>query len=398
MDFERVHTYFEQVLHTETIAGPRTRLIVFNGGPEFASYAQAASVRGFYQSSPDGDFIVLPSLKGDVMPVAAHEYAHLFFRRTGRRYPLWLSDGLAEYFSTVTPQRDGLRIGAPPPERARALGFGVRLMPLERLFAVTRDSIEYTAPKSASLFYAQSWALAHLLVTDPRYRDLAPAFFARLARDEPAGLAFTTVYRANIDELGRDLTRYTLRGNYRTTTMQVDALPAILSATPRASTSFEAGVVLASLLGANPARESQAQAAFDALEQENRVDVQLLEAIALFDVRRQNLTAARPYLDRAIAAHSQLGRIFVYAAESRRLSASATGDPDPDDERLLATALALAPDDVEVHLVAAQRRITERRPADALALLAPFTRVPVEYEKLVDDTRALAQRLIKTPR
>jgi hypothetical protein len=261
-DFDRIHRYFEQILHIPPITGPRTRLIIFNSRADFAPYASNAAVKAFYQSSVDGDFIVLPSLQGDSFRAIAHEYSHLVSRRTGRRYPLWLDDGLAEYFSTVTPQGAKLQVGAAPDERERALGFGVRLLPLERLFAVTRDSADYNTPSRAGMFYAQSWALTHMLLTDAQYRDRSAALLDRLAHGEPSALALTTVYGKPVEAIARDLTKYTLRGHYKTSAQAIDLPAAVATVQPRPATDFEAGVAVASLLAANESRRSEAATAF----------------------------------------------------------------------------------------------------------------------------------------
>lgn len=394
-DCDLVHSYYEQLLHTTTVPGPRTRVIVFGEHSDFAPYAPHAAVRAFYQSSLDGDFIALAWLGGDAFPALAHEYAHLFFRRSGSPYPLWLADGLAEYFSTLTPQNGRLKVGSAPPERAKALGFGVRLMPLERLFAITRESADYTVPSRTSLFFAQSWALAHLLVTDERYRDRSAAYFARLAANEPAALAFQNVYGRNLDELSKDLSRYALRGNYKTTTTELPVRSATAASTPRPATDLEAGVVLASMLGANTERQARARAAFAALERLDANDLRLIEAEAMFAVRNDQFDEARPYLDRAIAAQSNNARIYLYAAAARRATRSATEDGPTEEETLMAKALDLAPGDTEVRIAIARALVADRRGADALAMLAPLTRVALEYTRVLDDTRTAAQKLIR---
>lgn len=394
-DCDRVHAYYEQLLRTTTVPGPRTRVIVFSERDEFQPYATHAAVRAFYQSSLDGDFIALAWLGGDAFPALAHEYAHLFFRRSGHQYPLWLSDGLAEYLSTITPQNGKLKVGAPPTERAKALGFGVKLMPLERLFTVTRDSADYTVPGRAGLFYAQSWALTHLLVTDDRYREGSAAFFARLAADEPAALAFQNVYNKNVDELARDLSRYTLRAYYKATTTELPVTPATAAAVPRPATEFEAGVALASMLGANADRQSRARDAFAALEQLNANDLHLIEALALFAIRNDRFDDARPYLDRAISAQSENARIYLYAAVARRAARGGPDDGQAEEDALVAKALEMDPPDAEVRIVIARALVSERRGEDALAMLAPLTRVSIEYERLLNDTRTAARKLIR---
>lgn len=394
-DFDRVHRYFEQVLHIPPIAGPRTRLIVFNGRDEFAPYASNRTVRAFFQSGVDGDFIVLPSIGGDVFRAVSHEYAHLVSRRTGRHYPLWLDEGLAEYFSTVTSRGAKLQIGAPVQERTRSLGFGVRLMPLEQLFAITRDSADYTSPERSGLFYAQSWSLTHMLLTDDRYKDQSAALLATLAHSEPSAPTLTTIYGKPIDEISKDLRKYALRGNYRTSLIDVELSAGTATSVIRPATDFEAGVVLATLIAANQNRRAEAQTAFDALERQNPNDLTLVESLALFAVRAARIDQARRYLDRAIELKSTNARIYSHAAEWHDRS-STTTEPNVEADALFAKALTLAPSDPEVRIQIAQSLVRQRRGADAIAMLDTIERVPIEYEPLLADTRAAAQKLIRS--
>jgi hypothetical protein len=396
-DFERVHVYLEQALRTPPITGPRTRLIVFSNRNEFSPYAANASVQAFYQSNVDGDFIVLPGLGRDAFRAVAHEYAHLIARRTGRRYPLWLDDGLADYFSTVMPLGAKVQIGAALPDRLKSLGFGVRLMPLERLFAITRDSAEYTTPARSALFYAESWAFTHMLLTDDRYRDRSAALLARLAHGEPAALALTNIYDKPVSAITTDLTKYALRGYYRTSTIDV-ALPANTSTVvPRPATEFEAGIRLADLLAANPSHLGRARTAFETLERENPNDLQLLESEAMFAVRTGRVDEARPYLEHAIALGSSNARIYSHLAEIRGTSADRQDFSASDEDALFAKALTLGPDDAEVRIQVARSLVRQHRGADALAMLDAITRVPIEYEQLFAETRAAALKIGGAP-
>jgi len=50
------------------------------------------------------------------------------------------------------------------------------LLPLDQLFAVNRESPEYRTKEQSRLFYAESWALTHMLLTHDRYRSGAYRF------------------------------------------------------------------------------------------------------------------------------------------------------------------------------------------------------------------------------
>ena len=64
---------------------------------------QPAGIAGFFQSSPDIDYITLSVDRKHVRrpdALAFHEYVHLLVRNSFGNAPLWFNEGLAEYYST----------------------------------------------------------------------------------------------------------------------------------------------------------------------------------------------------------------------------------------------------------------------------------------------------------
>ena len=102
--FERVHAFFTDFLKLSPQPGKPTRLIVFSSDKQFAPYRPNEVAAAFYLAGPDRDFIVMKSLDDESYPIVVHEYAHLIFRHSGARYPIWLNEGLAEFFSTLSPE------------------------------------------------------------------------------------------------------------------------------------------------------------------------------------------------------------------------------------------------------------------------------------------------------
>jgi predicted Zn-dependent protease len=269
-------------------------------------------------------------------------------------------------------------------------------MPLAQLFSITRDSADYTSPEHSGLFYAQSWSLTHMLLTDDRYKDRSAALLATLAHSEPSAQTLTAIYGKPIDEISKDLSKYALRGNYKTSLIDMELSAGTATSVTRPATDFEAGVTLATLMAANQNRHAEAQAAFDALERQNPNDLKLVESLALFAVRTAHIDQARRYLDRAIELKSTNARIYSHSAEWRDRS-STTTEPNVEADALFAKALALAPADPEVRIQMAQSLVRQCRGADAIAMLDTIERAPVEYERLLADTRTAAQELIRSP-
>jgi len=120
---------------------------------------------GFYQAGQDRDFIVL---SGRVFPetltsVVYHELTHYFLGRGLRSRPIWLNEGLAEYFSTAEIRNEEIALGALSMDRLQLLKTS-SMLTLKEFFAVETSSPYYNESSKASVFYAQAWAFMHFLM------------------------------------------------------------------------------------------------------------------------------------------------------------------------------------------------------------------------------------------
>ena len=124
-----MHAFFTDFLKiTPTHRNP-TRLILFSNAKEYAPYRLNDAAIAFYQPGPDRDYIVMSSFDADPYPVVVHEYAHLMIRYSGANYPIWLNEGIAEFYSTMTPAGGKmLALGRVPEDRLQYLASGVSLM------------------------------------------------------------------------------------------------------------------------------------------------------------------------------------------------------------------------------------------------------------------------------
>ena len=96
-----------------------------------------------------------------------HEYLHLVIHLNFERVPLWLDEGMAELFGGTVVRGNGVALGRPIVGHVRLLR-GRKLLPVETLFLVNHRSPEYAEQNRANLFYAESWALVHYLMLDPK--------------------------------------------------------------------------------------------------------------------------------------------------------------------------------------------------------------------------------------
>jgi hypothetical protein len=125
---------------------------------------------------------------------AFHEYVHALLALNFPHLPLWLEEGLAEFYSGARFDAHGARIGSDG-WQTRYLR-GRHHLRLETLRAVLPTSAAYRDPERAQLFYAESWALIRFLSFGPGMEQGAKfdQYLARLQQGEDEGLAFAGIF------------------------------------------------------------------------------------------------------------------------------------------------------------------------------------------------------------
>ena len=91
-----------------------------------------------------------------------HEYFHLLTRRYLSRVPVWLAEGLAEFYSKLDPSGSRVKFGQPDFASLAYLNQQT-WPPLRELLAKTTDHPHHDDRNALHLFYTQSWAVVHLL-------------------------------------------------------------------------------------------------------------------------------------------------------------------------------------------------------------------------------------------
>jgi tetratricopeptide (TPR) repeat protein len=214
-------------------------VVVFRDDASYARFepvydGRPAGVSGFFQSGPDVDYIALtldPRRARHADELAFHEYVHLLVRNGFGSVPLWFNEGLAEYYSTFDVEGGGrgVTLGRPVKYRVRTLKER-ELLPLETLFGVDDDSPYYKEPEKRAIFYAQSWALVHYLLSGPRRAQLS-AFLELQGRGAKLEDAFRQAFQTDFAGLLGELRDYVRLGKYRPQEIAFDRR---LDADPRA--------------------------------------------------------------------------------------------------------------------------------------------------------------------
>lgn len=148
------------------------KVFLFSSARDYRAVAPDPKTSGFYQSGFEGDFIATYAGAPALPRVAMHEYVHFALneRRANQRPP-WLEEGLAEYYSNASFTGNSVRLGNPIPEHLALLARERWLTPEQM-----------NTPRQDLLFYAQSWAVVHLTMTQPELSSLDENLLRELQR------------------------------------------------------------------------------------------------------------------------------------------------------------------------------------------------------------------------
>lgn len=313
------------------------------------------SVSGYFAPSEHGNYVTMDASGATTpWPVIFHEYIHYVIDNNIPEAPVWVNEGLAEFYSTLHAPGGQTRaeIGRPIAEHVLELRRA-ELLPLDRLFAIDTRSPEYNESLRQGTFYAQCWAITHwLIVGDDDRRARFMEFLERVRRgEEPLG-AFRTAVGIDAAALEKEIRKYARSDAFGIFWFKFDEAFAerTYQATPisRAEALFRLGDLLAHREPVRTAdAEEHLQAAL-ALEPDH-VGARL--ALAWLDERSERWDAAIERYDGLVETGGATARTRYGWMLLRRAVAEATGAEVelPAKVRrareLFRGALALAPDD-----------------------------------------------------
>jgi hypothetical protein len=254
--FEGFRETLRRVLPAVTSASPvPTVVVVFASEDSFLPFAPTyqgkarRNVGGFAVAGRDANYIAVREFDNDFTDRAIfHEYTHLVVANAVARIPVWLNEGLAEFYSTFALKDGGKRaqIGIPIGEHLALLNGAVRI-PLVELLKADRNSPLYNEDNRASAFYAESWALTHMLVNGQpsRAKELSD-YLQRVNAGTDEKQAWEQVFGEQTEARFR---QYVIRPTFMTGVVEfadkISAVPLTEKAlSPASAASFLAGLQL----------------------------------------------------------------------------------------------------------------------------------------------------------
>jgi len=169
-DLERFRATLDLFHPGFSVASVRpTYVYVFRNDVDYKPYKPSVNGRlinvdGYFQPGPDANYVSLNVTAGPApLRIVHHEYTHYFLENNLAHVPVWLNEGIAEFYSTFEGDARTAKVGLPVREHVAGL-TAAGIMPLAELFAVTESSSVFNEEKRVGPFYGTSWALVHYLM------------------------------------------------------------------------------------------------------------------------------------------------------------------------------------------------------------------------------------------
>jgi tetratricopeptide (TPR) repeat protein len=176
-----------------------------------------ASLGGYFQRDEDRNEIAF-ALEGfdENREIIFHEYAHLLVRNAVRAIPVWLNEGLAEYYSTYQLSPGGKRADIGRPIGRHVLRLREQFMPVANLIAVDKSSELYEEGARRSIFYAEAWAATHYLMVERAGGPAAiNAYVSGLAAGGNPDAVFAEAFGVTPLAFEKELRKYLGRPTFR---------------------------------------------------------------------------------------------------------------------------------------------------------------------------------------
>jgi tetratricopeptide (TPR) repeat protein len=350
--FERMRSVFHTALPKLNMdSGGPIIVIAVKGEKDFRTlepedYLSKGSLKlgGLFLRTADKNYVLMRlDAEGDhPYAVIYHEYTHFLFGRGSTSMPLWLNEGLAEFYQNTEIREKEALLGEPSADDVLWLRQN-RLLPLETLLAVDQKSPYYHEEKKGSIFYAESWALTHFIyITDfPQNAHRLNDYLALVAQNVDPVTAATRVF-GDLKQLQSQLEHYVQQSSFHyippiKTTSEMDESAFRLQAlSPGGSEALRADFL------AYEGRIKDSQALLDHVLGEDSKNVPALETRGYIAFRQGHLEEAKKWYGEAVQLDSQSYLAHYYFAA---MSINSGGGPSQPDqvESSLRTAIKLNP-------------------------------------------------------
>ncbi|MFZ5551257.1 MAG: hypothetical protein ACOZJX_21355 [Pseudomonadota bacterium] len=140
--------------------------------------------------------------------ILQHEYAHhLMYQYATMAYPVWYVEGFAEYMATAAYEDGAISLGGQNQDWLPTLATPP-WMPFEDVLRWNRGVSKQPTHFESARLYAQSWLLAHYMLSDSQRTQALTGYFARAGSGEDSVDAFESATGIKTADLLRKIDSY----------------------------------------------------------------------------------------------------------------------------------------------------------------------------------------------
>lgn len=298
---------------------------------------------GLFLRSADKNYVLMRlDAEGDhPYAVIYHEYTHFLTNKSAEFMPLWLNEGLAEFYENTDIHEKDVLLGEPNGPSLYVLRQN-QWLSLPSLFTVDHNSPYYHEENKGSIFYAESWALTHyLMVTDFQKRtERIGTYLTLLSQKVDPQIAATKAF-GDLKTLENAVAAYVRQNDlsYFKMSTATDVDDSKFTVQPLPGTDSDA--VRADFLAYNE-RTKDANLLLDKVLQEDPKNVSAHETKGYLEFKQGHIEEAKKWYAQAVDLDSQSYLAHYYFAV---MSMNAMGDTAEQDkvEHSLRTAIKLNP-------------------------------------------------------
>jgi tetratricopeptide (TPR) repeat protein len=343
--FERVRYFFIKSSPSKPVSASPVRIVAFRSEREYAPYRLNAGAFAYYVRSHDRDYIVMQDIEPAHYPAAMHEYTHLIVEHLNLHFPIWLNEGLAEFYSSLEARGSQAVVGGVLPGRLAMLKSKPWL-DLKLLFSIEQNSPYYNERDKMSIFYAESWALTHMLELGDTYRSRFPDFLSAVASGKTVEDCLRSIYGKDLDGITADLHTYVNPATLRAGIVDVNLPRSAFDTKTVPLPAVETELALTDLLASRKQTWGEASKRLRKLAEDYPGNVEIEESIAYLEWQRNQTSSARDHIARAV----QLGStdpdvLYLYAQLLHQTNAS-----DAEVLAVLEKVVAARPDFADAQL------------------------------------------------
>jgi hypothetical protein len=230
--FERIQIFFRQSLASEgnhsvpfvkVLAAKNDEVMreVLPPGYFATGHARPAGIF-IHRNDQYFALVELDMQRSGQFPVIYHEYYHAVTTPDFPNMPMWLAEGLAEFYGFTQIRESSAETGIPDREQLDMLRTH-KLIPLNVLFTVDHSSSYYNESEKTSIFYAESWLLTHyLMIGNPEAHKLLVKYLQALNQRKNSSEAAAAF--GDLNKLESDLKAYLRQKKFLSVSSQLPAI------------------------------------------------------------------------------------------------------------------------------------------------------------------------------